>query len=136
MSTTPSYASTVNVGSVITSVTQDTSTTAPSAVATVLTAGANGSRIESIRISQLITTAAAGIINIFRYTGAVYNLIDFYAYGIGTVSATASPNPVDMYIPNLVLKNGDTLVVTNTVLSNTGATSAATHKVTAFGADF
>lgn len=136
MSATPAYASTINVGSVITNTTQDTSTTAPSAIATVLTAGASGSRIESVRISQLITTSAAGIINIFRYDGATYHLLDFFAYGIGTVSATASPNPVDMYIPNLVLKSGDTLRVTNTVLSNTGATSASTHKVTAFGADF
>lgn len=135
MATAPQYAATVNVGSVLTNATADTSMTAPTNTATVFTAGASGSRIDQIRIAQVLTTGASGILNIFRHDGSIYHLLDFFSYSATTVSSTATGNLVDIYVTNLVLKSGDTLRVTNTVASGTGAT-AATHKVTAFGGDF
>jgi hypothetical protein len=136
MATNPAFAATPNNTPTILNSAISTSTTAPTNTVTIFTAGASGSKVEWIRIAQVATTAAAGTVNIFVLRSAVYYLLDFYAYGTATVSATANVPPVDFSYPYLELKSGDTLVAVNTVQSNTGATSGATHTVHAFGGDF
>jgi hypothetical protein len=120
----------MRAGSALNPTTNDTSTTAPTHVSTVFTAGANSSKVDQIRMMQVASSAAAGIINVFIYDGTNYWLIDLYAYGISTLSATAEPQPIDLYYTALLLKSGQSIVITNT------ANSAALFAVTAFGADF
>jgi len=130
MASTPAFATTVNVGSALVPSTLDTSLTAPTHVSTVLTAGANGSKIEEITAIGVGTTVAANL-NIFRYDGATYHLIDQFAVSAVTSSTTATAYFNTKRYFNLFLKSGDTLVVTITV-----AGDQSLIKVTAFGADF
>lgn len=137
MATTPAFANTPNSTPAILVSGISTSTTAPTNTVTIFTAGASGSRLDTLRITQVITTAASGVINIFVLRSAVYYLVDYYAYTAQTVSATANVPPIDLNVqPYSILKSGDTLVAVNTVQSNTGATSGATHTLIAAGGDF
>lgn len=135
MATDPSFAATPHTSAVLTNASADTSETAPTSVATVFTAGASGSKIEQIRITQILTTTASGVINIFVHDGSTYHLLDFYPYAANTVSTTAGVLPVDFLYNNLAIASGFSIRVTNTVASGTGATAAA-FKVFAFGGDF
>lgn len=135
MATDPSFAATPHTSAVLTNATADTSETAPTNVATVFTAGASGSKIEQIRITQIVSTTSAGVINIFIHDGSTYHLLDFYPYPIATVSTTAGVLPVDFLYNNLAIPSGYSIRVTNTVQGGSGPT-AATHKVIAFGGDF
>lgn len=127
MATAPQFAATVNVGSAIVPATLDTSLTAPSNVATVVTAGSNGTKIEEIVVQGLGTTVA-GVLNIFRYDGATYHLIDQVLISAVTSSATAVAYRSARKYDNLILANGDTLRIAQTVSGN-----QSMLKITAFG---
>jgi hypothetical protein len=111
MGTVANLASTFNAcPPAIANATLDTSLTAPTHTSTIFTGGANGSRIDRIRITQIASTAAAGLINIFRKHSSVYYLLDSYAYGIVTLSTTSQPAPVDIdYTLGVAVANADTL---------------------------
>jgi hypothetical protein len=130
MATDPIFTGTVNRNAGRVPATNDTSLTAPSNVTTVFTAGSSGSRVEQIRVIQIASSAAAGIVNIFVVNGGTYQLLDFVAYTVQTLSATSQTTPTDLYYTNLVLKSGDTIAVTNT------ANSAALFAVHVLGGDF
>ncbi len=134
MAADPVYTTTPNIGGGTTPATADTSTTTPTNTTTVFTAGASGSKVELIRVTQILTTASAGILNIFLHDGSNYYLFDWINYGIQTVSTTANAGPMDLYPSFLPLPTGWTIRVTNTVASGTGATGA-THKVVVTGAN-
>lgn len=130
MSSNPSFATTINVGSGLTNATLDTSLTAPTNITTIFTAGASGSKIEEITAIGVGTTVASNL-NIFRYDGATYHLIDQFAVSAVSSSTTAVAYYNTKRYFNLFLKSGDTLRITNTVAGN-----QSLIKVTAFGADF
>jgi hypothetical protein len=132
VSTQPSFAFTPHTSAAVVPATADTSLTAPSNVATVFTAGANGSRIDIIRIIQIATTTGtAGFVNLFLYDGTTYHFLDFFNYVIGTVSASVQVQPVDLYYPQLTFATGWTLVAT---VTEAGGESA--FNVVAMGGDF
>lgn len=135
MATAPTYAATPRAAGVTLSATADTSLTAPTNFATVLTAGASGSKIQQVRIIQILTTTVSGIVNLFIYDGTNYNLFDYMTYSAVSLSTTSQVAPSDFYYPNLVLPNGYSLRATNTVAAGSGP-SAATHKLIAIGADY
>lgn len=135
MASNPIFAATPNVNHGTTPATAITSFTSGSGGTTVFTAGANGSKVEAIRINQVLTTSGAGYINIFLYDGTNYSLFDNLVYAAGTISTTVETQPVEIYYNSLVLKTGWSIIVGNTVASGTG-TTAATHRVMVFGADF
>ena len=130
MATNPAFAATVNTGSGLVNATLDTSLTAPTNITTIFTAGASGSKIEEITMVGVGTTVA-GVVNIFRYDGATYHLIDQVLVSAVTSSTTAIAFYNTKKYINLFLKNGDTLRVTNTIAGN-----QSLIKVTAFGEDF
>jgi hypothetical protein len=130
MSTSPTFFGTVNRGAVTTPATLDTSLTAPTNTATIITAGASGTKIEQIRINQIATTAASLIINIFIFDGATYHLFDFFSLSANALSTTSEAVPLDRYYTNLFLKSGDTLRCTVTTTAGQSA-----FKVLAFGGD-
>lgn len=129
MSATPAFASTLNVGSGLTPATLDTSLTAPTNVTTIFTAGSSGSVIHEIVI-QGVGTTVAGVLNIFRYDGSTYHLVDQVLISAVTSSTTAVAFRARRQYENLFLKNGETLRVSQTVSGN-----QSMLKVTAFGGD-
>lgn len=129
MATAPAFAATVNTGTGLPA-TADTSLTTPTNQVTVLTAGASGSKVEEI-VVQAVGTTVAGMINIFRYDGATYHLIDQFIITAITSSTTAAAYRQNRTYANLLLKNGDTLRASQTIAGN-----ASLLKVTAFGGDF
>ena len=132
MATAMNVAATPHVGSIITPATLDTSLTAPTNTATVFTGGASGSRINLIRINQLASTAAAGILNLFLFDGTTYDLFDFYAFSIVTLSATSQLQPLEIpYQMLLIPASTWSLRCTVTVAAGQSA-----FKVTATGGDF
>jgi hypothetical protein len=131
MAASPAFAATPHAGAVITPATLDTSLTAPTNVATLFSAGASGSRVDTIRITQVASSASAGIVNIFLFDGVTYHLLDNFSFGVVTLSATSEAQPVDLYYQNLVFATGWSLRVT---VTSTGGQSA--FKVIAFGGDF
>lgn len=135
MASNPVFAATPRSSGVTTNGTADTSLTSPSSTATVFTAGAGGSKVEQIRFFQIISTTAAGIVNVFLHDGSTYYPIDYYSYSVNSLSTTSQVAPVDFFYPNLVLPSGWSIRVANTVASGSGST-AATHRVVAFGGDF
>jgi hypothetical protein len=130
MATAPAFAATPKLGS-IAAAGFDTSLTAPSTTATVLTAGASGTKIEEI-VVQGTGTTVAGILNIFAYDGSTYHLIDQVLISATTSSTTAVAFRALRQYTNLVLPaNTWTLRITHTV---TGNDTNKLH-VSAFGAD-
>lgn len=133
MATAPSFAATPNLGLATTpNAAMGGTLIAPTGATTLFTAGANGSRIEIIRLTQIASTTAAGIVNFFLVRGGTSYLLDQYTYGIVTLSATLESQPVDLYYSALELKSGDTVSVVNTVVNTSGGTWACL----AFGGDF
>lgn len=130
MATAPVFTGTVNVGSGLIPATLDTSLTAPTNVTTILTAGASGSRIEEIRF-QGVGTTVAGMVNVFRFDGTTYHLIDQIVISAVTSSTTAAAFQFVKTYANLLLKSGDTLRVSGTIAGNQSLV-----KVTALGGDF
>jgi len=129
----PAFAATPHTGAIIVPATLDTSTTAPTNVATVYTAGGSGSRIDVVRITQVAATTAAGVLNLFLFDGTTYHLLDTYTYGSssGAPSTTAGVQPIDIYYQNLILQSGWSLRCTVTT-----ATGQSAFKVIGFGGDF
>ena len=125
----PAFSSTPNVGSGLVSATLDTSLTAPTNITTILTAGASGTQIFQIVLTGVLTTVA-GVVNIFRHDGTTYHSYDPVLVAAVTSSTTAVPFRADRQYPNLILKSGDTLRVTNTIAGNQSGI-----KVTAHGGD-
>jgi len=130
MSSTPGFAATPANGSGTVPATQDTSLIAPTNVTTILTAGAAGSRIDEIRVVGLATTVA-GVVNIFAYDGSTYHLIDQVLVTAVSSTTTAVAFSAVRYYANLILKNGWSLRVAQTVAGNTSSL-----KVSAFGGDY
>lgn len=133
MATGPQFAATPNLGLAVPSASAMGGTLiAPTNTTTLFTAGANGSRVDIIRLNQIASSSAGGVINIFLVRSAVFYLLDMYQFGVVTISATSQPQPIDIYYNALVLKTGDTLAVVNTV----AAATAGTWAVEAMGGDF
>lgn len=134
MATAPTFAATPKAWAVTVPATLDTSNTAPTNTATLVTAGASGSKIEEIRIVQVASTTGSGIVNIFLYDGSTHHLFETVSIPAITLSTTVS-NPSDQIFignySNLVIPSGWSIRVTVTL-----ATFQSAFKVLAFGGDF
>jgi len=131
LATSPAFASgAVRIGSVLASATNDASMTAPTHVVTICTAGTNGSKIDEIRLLGVGTTAN-GRVNIFRYDGSHYWLVDQFVITGTTPSATVAVNEIIQGYDNLLLLSTDSLVMTVMEAGNESLICA-----TALGGDF
>ena len=82
----PNYAITPNVGGGAVVSIGEASRTAPTSVATVLTAGSNGSRIERLVMTALGTTVSS-VVRLFLYDGSAYH--EYLEVALPAVTATA-----------------------------------------------
>jgi len=126
MAVSPAFAVTPRCGAVNIA-TADASYTAPSAVGTLLTGVAAGTRIAEI-VAHCAATSAAAIVRVFLYDGTTYWLFDEIAIPAATGSATVKQSRVSTLYNNLILPSESWSVRVTTSVSQ------ATH-VTALGAD-
>lgn len=142
MAADAAFASTVNNGSQLLG-TAETNLQVPTTTSTVITAGANGTKIEEIVIDATTTglgaTTVAGLVYVFLYDGSTYHLYDTVTVRAITGSATAAPYrslPSDFASGvsrpvNLFLKSGWSLRASQSIAGN-----ASVLKISAFGGDF
>lgn len=101
----------------------------------VLTAGANGSRIEEVVVeaapTTLTTATVAGLVYLFLYDGATYHLFDTIAVTAVTPSATVAPFRLSRVYTNLVLPTGWSLRASQSAVGN-----ASLVKISALGGAF
>jgi len=140
MGTTPAFAATVLVGTALAPATADTGLgpVQPTHLTTLVTAGASGSRIDVIRYVLIGTTAAVGVLNLWRQAAGAgnYFLIDQVTVPITTPSSTV---PTFEQITNydssgenmLLLGAGDVLAI-----SVMAAALQSLVMVTAIGGSF
>lgn len=130
MSSTPAFAATPRAGVGIVS-TANTSRDGSGTMTTIFIAGANGSRIERVKV-KAIENSAASLVRLFIHDGSVARLIEEVPVGAVTVSATQAGFEAELSFADpskvLVLPTGYSL-------------RASTHTaqqlvVAAFGGDF
>jgi hypothetical protein len=130
----PAFAATPRAASALITGTE-TNLQVPAAAVVVFTAGASGSKIEEVvaqaSATTLVATTVAGALYLFLYDGTTYHLFDTILVTAITASATAVPFRASNRYANLVLPNGWSLRVSNSIAGN-----ASILKVTALGADF
>src|SRR5437868_14618159 len=131
MSSAPSFASTPKAWGVTTAATLDTSKTAPTNTATLVTGGANGSKVEQVRCMQLATTNAVVLVNLFLYDGTTYHFFDFFEMWAGLIDTTHEVKPQDLFYDDLEIPNGWSLRATVTT-----AEGQSNFKLTAWGGDY
>lgn len=126
MATTPNFASTVKAWAVSIA-TADTSRTAPTNVGTLVTAAANGTRIDEITITAA-GTSTANVIRIFLYNGTTYFLYEEVLVSAITPSTSLASFTTTLTFNSLVIPtNWSVRVTTN---------NSETYHVSAFGGDF
>jgi hypothetical protein len=103
MATAAAFAATPHIGSAIANATLDTSLTAPTNVATMITGvAAPGTKVEQI-IMQALGTTVAGVINLFLFDNTTYHLIDQWLVPVVVSSTTAKAWSSSHSYPNLLL---------------------------------
>lgn len=116
MATAPQYAATPAVASAAVGAAAEASYTAPTTAVTVVTAGANGTKIDEIVYAGLGSTLA-GVILVFLYDGASYRLYDMITVPVWAASATVAPWRYVKQYDKLTLPSGWSLRVASMVAS-------------------
>lgn len=131
MATDPAFAATPKIGSQLLG-TAETDTQAPAQTSTVLTAGANGSKVEEIVVeasksASLVATTVAGLVYVFLYDGSTYHLYDVVTVTAVTASATAAPFRTSKTYTNLFLPSGWSLRCSQSIVGNASLLVATAH---------
>lgn len=134
MATAPAFASTPNIGAALLG-TAETDLQAPAQTSVILTAGANGTKLEEIVVeatksASLTVTTVAGLVYLFLYDGSTYHLFDAILVTAVSGTATVAPFRASNRYANLWLKSGWSLRASQSIAGN-----ASMLKCHAFGAD-
>lgn len=112
-----SWAVQTNVAAAETDLTSPATTNA----VTLVTGGANGSKVDEIRCMQLVTIASTCIVNLFKSDGTNRFFFDFFTFGADTIGATDEVEPQVKYYDNLTIPNGWSLIAYVTTTAADGA---------------
>lgn len=134
MATDPAFAATPANGAALLG-SAETDLQAPTTTSVILTAGANGTKVEEVVVqasksAALTPTTVAGLVYLFLYDGSTYHLFDTIAINANTASSTIPGIRVRNVYSNLVLKTGWSLRASQSIAGN-----ASILKVHAFGGD-
>lgn len=133
MAADPQFASTINNGAQLLGA-AETNLQVPTTTSILLTAGANGTKVEEVVVeataTSLTPTTVAGLVYLFLYDGTTYHLFDTITVSAVTASATAAPFRGSKTWTNLVLKSGWSLRASQSIAGN-----ASLLKAHAFGGD-
>lgn len=134
MAVDPQFASVVALGAA-TIGTAETNLNVPAQASTVLTAGANGTKIEEIVVhastTTLTPTTVAGNVYVFLHDGSNAYLFDTLPITAVTASATVAPFRTSRTYTNFWLKSGWTLRASQSIAGN-----ASLLKIEVFGGDY
>lgn len=128
MATSPTFATIPRVGSVALTGTADTSYTAPTSVATVITGVTAGTRIAEVVVQMTATVSAATMVRLFLYDGTTYYLFDEVLIGVATGAQGVKQTRVSTLYNNLILPSSSWSLRATCHTTNAGV-------VTALGAD-
>jgi hypothetical protein len=127
MALNPQFAVTPRIGSVALA-SAETSYTAPTSVATVITGVSAGTRVAEVVVQMTATVSSATMVRLFLYDGSNYFLFDEVAIPAATGSQSGKQTRVSTSYANLVLPSSSWSLVATVHTSNAGI-------VTALGAD-
>lgn len=128
MALNPAFATGPRIGSVPLTGVAETSYTAPTSVATIITGAATGTRIAEVVVQMTATVASATMVRLFLYDGTNYRLLDEVPIVAATGSQSVRQTRVSMTYNNLILPSADWSLRATCHTTNAGV-------VTAFGAD-
>jgi hypothetical protein len=135
LATDPQFAAVINNGAALLGA-AETNLQVPTTTSVIITAGANGTKVEEIDIVAASTSLApaivAGLVYVFLYDGATYHLRDVLTIPLPTVtaSATVAPFSLTKTYTNLFFKTGWSLRASQSIAGN-----ASLLKFSAYGAD-
>jgi hypothetical protein len=102
MATEPAFATIPRIGSVALAA-ADTSYTAPTNVATVITGVAAGTRVSEVVVQMTATVSSATMVRLFLYDGTTYFLFDEITIASSTGSQSVKQSRVSTAYSNLIL---------------------------------
>ena len=127
MATNPSFAVTPRVGAVALA-SADTSYTAPTSVATVITGVTAGTRIAEVNVQMTATVSTATMVRLFLYNGTTHFLFDEILIAAATGAQGTKQTRISTPYNNLILPDSTWSLRVTCHTTNTGI-------VTALGAD-
>lgn len=134
MAVDPQFASVVQLGAALLGA-AETNLQVPTTTSTVVTAGANGTKIEEIVVhataTVLTATTVPGLVYIFLHDGTTYHLFDALPITAVTASTTAAPFRVSRTYTNLWIKTAWSVRASQSVAGN-----ASLLKIEMFGGDY
>lgn len=121
MAADPAFAATINLGSALLGA-AETNLQVPTTTSTIVTAGANGTKIEEVVIhaasTALTPTTVAGLVYLFLYDGTNYRLWDTLLVTAITASTTAAPFRTNKLYTNLLMKSGWSFRASQSIAGN------------------
>lgn len=134
MAVDPQFASTVSLGAALLGA-AETNLQVPTTASVIVTAGANGNKIEEVVLNatatSLVPATVAGLVYLFLFDGTTHHLYDTLVVTAVTASATVPPFRLTKTYANLFLKNLWSLRASQSIAGN-----ANVLKCEAFGGDF
>ena len=127
MAASPAFAVTPRIGSVALAA-AETSYTAPTNVATIITGVAAGTRIAEVVVQMTATVSSATMVRLFLHDGSNYFLFDEVAIPAATGSQSVRQTRVSTLYNNLILPSSSWSLRATVHTNNAGM-------VTALGAD-
>ncbi len=119
MAVNPSFVGTAHIsGAHLT--TANLNTDGTGAIVAIFVAGANGSRVDRVKV-KCTATSVAGLVNFFTYDGVNYRMIHGEIVGAVTMSATVPSFETDVDL-NLFMPTGYTLYASTTITQNIDVT--------------
>lgn len=134
MATDPQFASTVKLGAALLGA-AETNLQVPTTASVIVTAAANGTKIEEIVVhataTSLVATTVAGLVYVFLFDGTTYHLFDTVTVTAITASSTVAPFRASLRYVNFWIPNAWSLRASQSIVGN-----ASILKVEAFGGDY
>lgn len=128
MANSPVFATVPRIGSKPLTGVAETSYTAPTSAATVITGAATGTRIAEVVVQMTATVASATMVRLFLHDGTNYTLLDEVPIAAATGSQSVRQTRVSIGFNNLILPSADWSLRATCHTANAGV-------VTALGAD-
>jgi hypothetical protein len=133
MATDPQFAAVVSIGAALLGA-AETNLQVPTTTSVIVTAGANGTKIEEIVVhattTSLAATTSAGNVYVFLHDGSTYHLYDTIPVTAVTGSSTVAPFRASRTYTNLLMETGWSLRCSQ------AGNSTSILKVSAYGGDY